>query len=266
MSFQSDIEAHYVDKNGLVSPYFLDVPANYQHGSGNGLNYTGYYAALLAERGELTDGLKRKLGWAAISARIKPGLYSRGEGHPDHQAVDDYVGIGALFYLCEPALAREVVRYGQRNPVPLADVLANSKYADKLAWLIPFVRWRGWLAHYHYNNVTPTEPRGEQWLGRQLQLVAHLKWACRSDIYYFKPTWLEKLVWLFTVLFSGRKNDPDSWRLSYLLIVVAGDKNWLNRLATKIWWRRLRRVEGTLKQSQTGYFGEQHPLVRYCPL
>jgi hypothetical protein len=92
--------------------------------------------------------------------------------------------------------------------------------------------------------------------------MCHEKWAAGE-----KPNYFLRLVWTASVAFSGSKTNQDPWMLNYLLVVTAGDKGLLERIATRMYFRRLTKTWGSLKNVFAAYFGDSnHPLAKYCPI
>jgi len=259
MTLQSEIVAQYRDQNYLVSPY-LEFDVEKAWASGNGLVYTAYYLALLQARGELTDEVQVLAACGVFTCRKAgyPGLYTRAAGHPDQEGPDDYIGLSAIAALASrPEIAKEIIQYGQA-PVLLKGVLAGSQY-DKFSE-IGDALFGNIAVTYNYNNVVPGTMHRSSWLGRQPQVIASLEWAAGLS----PPLW-RRLYWFVVVCASGSKTSrTQDWMLSWLLIVVAGDKTWLNRLASAIWWRRLKRNVGSLQTVFQSYFGPEHPITKYC--
>lgn len=93
-------------------------------------------------------------------------------------------------------------------------------------------------------------------------LICHAAWGAGE-----KPNAFLRLWWAASVAFSGSKTSQDPWILSWLLTEVAGDKGWLERLATRIYLFRLKAACGSLRAVFAAYFQDaDHPISKYSPI
>ncbi len=98
MSFRSDIESLYTDKEGLVSK---DVNPT-EWSSGNGLLYTSIYYTLLKLRNELIPSDVVEFKRIYTSLQNFPGTFNRNVNRTDLNAHDDLTGLVACSRLIEP--------------------------------------------------------------------------------------------------------------------------------------------------------------------
>lgn len=229
----------YVDQFGLIAP--SRVTPDRVYGSQNGLLFTAEFVVMLKKRGELTFDAKEHFFNIYQKCMVEKGLFARGPGHPEQEGPDDYVGIAALSYALDLPLAKWVLDYGRSHPVS----------------------WGPLTLDYNYNNVTPNtlDPRGSSWLGRQPQLIAHLMWAAGET----PPLWM-RLWWCLVIVLStfAEPGDQDARFLSWLL-VNTGKHGWIEKIAIKWWYYKLKKTypDGMRSVAGSGYFEAGHPFIKY---
>lgn len=173
------------------------------------------------------------LGAIRKHAEILPGLYKRPGWEQDQTALDDYIGLIAWSSEHCPVIAEEVWAYGKRAEFPI---------------------------QYYYPTTGQKHFDIHAWLGRSPSFVAHVDWGAGET-----PSWFHRLAWAVAVAFSGSMHSQDEWVLSWCLIQVAGNKSWLERLATRIYYRRLyKNFPRGLKDVFAIYFKDpEHPLSKW---
>lgn len=235
MSFEQEIEANYVDGNGLVAPY--RVTRDNVNGSDNGVTFTSEYFVILNQLGKVTTAhLDRFKGTIGRCFR-EPGLLSRSPHHPDQEGPDDYYGLAAACVaLNDPKLATDVVTYGKKH------------------------RW-------NFNNVTPGKFTGSSFLGRQPQLVCALYSAAKKFTPFILPLRIYTALVIAISCIRTPVTDTDSRRLAWLLIQATEPSSILCRLAAKIWRRRLLKAYGPtgLQAVSQIYYQADHPFIKYRP-
>lgn len=233
MSLRTEIESNYVDANGLVcSRPCLPVEVN---PTGNGVCYSGEYQMNLKLRGEQFPIDAASFKTNILKCMPVLGLLSRGPGQPDIESVDDYYGFAAgCAATGNTALAQTVIDYG----------------------------WKHWGT---FDNVNVGKWSFKCLLWRQPQLMVAL-YASAGQA----PWWmLAHRIWAaLVILFSCKNaapNDADSRRLAWLLIQTAAPKSWLCKLASKVWFNRLKSQYGNngMSKAVAGYFSPDHPLTKY---
>jgi hypothetical protein len=161
-----------------------------------------------------------------IACRIEKGLYGRGPGYMQDQISVDD-HVG--LGIISARVAKDIRSYGWHH-------FWYFKTGENVAFWAPF-------------------------LGRFPALWAHLAW-CAGE----KPNWFLRLGWAYSVAFGGKPGDQDSWILNSLLVHVAGNKGWLERLATRRYLKGLKSSWGTIKACYAAYFGNpNHPTAKYYP-
>lgn len=198
--------------------------------SGNGIRYTAEFLLGLHFRG-LRDDIDDHTYFPVIdSCMLQPGLFSRNPTkHTDQQGPDDYIAI-----------------------IHMSKAL-NQKYHQ---WIMRSAQENDWV--FLNGSHTDVKTLKSAWLGRFPQFRAHVKYA--NNIV---PTLLERIVWAWSVAFSPRKNDQDSWILSWHLKRVGETKNKTERIASNIWEWRFKRAHPEGIGSIIGkYFGNpNHPTA-----
>jgi hypothetical protein len=202
-------------------------------GSNNGVLYTSeaYVIGRLQHLEENSDLLQYVR--AVLPCLRRTGLLSR---HPDggggQEGPDDYVGLGSMLYFCGFTLsAQQVIDYGWKN--------------------------RGF-----YNNVDPSDRNWKAFLVRQPQLIALFYWAAGK-----KPILLLRLYTAVCIAVSGRKDNPDSWFLAWLLGQVAIRESWICRFAFELFKKRLLKAyPNGMQDVAATYFEPGHPLIKYWPI
>ena len=187
----------YVDKNGLIAP-------TVGGGSLNGVLYTAISMIVMEDNKALPDELKQQFGDRLAKCFKEPGLLTRTPDlHPDQEGPDDLVGICAVAKLLGFPFAKDVLKYG--------------------------------LKHFFvYNN--DGKLRGEDFLGRQIQLVTHMFYCAIG----FCPPFFG-VYWALAIWHSAfaKKENQDAFMLSWLLIRCLPKHNLLGRLAAKFWYKKM---------------------------
>lgn len=230
----------FIDGDGLITP--RPCLALEHNVSGNGLLYTAEYLIWMIYAKEYQPVIDRAY-WFSVAGEclVEPGLLKRSPTHPDQQGPDDYIGAAAASYFIDQGLlAKTILEYGRTHPA----------------------RWKGLPVHYVYNNVKPGEFSSSAWLGRQPALIAHLQF-CAGET----PALWRQLAWAAAILMA-KPESQDDWVLSSLLVMVAGDRTWVTRQASRRWKENFKQAwPGGLKQVLTAYFNlqEAHPLATWAP-
>lgn len=240
MSLKDEIEVHYMDSDGLVSPHYIETPSLVTNASGNGILYTIQYFMLL-------NRLKLPSESVLVSlerCQIERGLFKRGPHHADQEAVDDY--IAACFYL-----PSNIYYYGQTK-TPLKGLFGDNKIFDATLGRIK--------VKYNYNNVNPGTVSRSSWLGRMPQFVAHLEWASGLE-----PALWRKIVWFYSVVMGPRQDHKDTNRFILTdMMLRINDRGPWQLIARSYWNRFLRQAwPGGMKEVYSTYFGPEHPLAKY---
>jgi len=224
---------NYTDADGLVAP---NKCASTDRGvSGNGVLYTAELVAILASRGELLDSDKDRWRAAMKGCMVVPGLVERGPTKiGDQEGPDDYVGYAVGAFLCDPDAAGAVI---QR------------------AW-----DWNGFLNNEVHGSTR--HPDGSiNWsafLIRQPALVALYYYAAGK-----KPIVPLRMFSALSLALSGF-SDPGNVMLSWMRMQVVGEQDWMHRLASWIWKKRLRSsYPNGMQDVAAKYFQAGHPFVQY---
>jgi hypothetical protein len=199
------------------------------------------------------------------SCQSDPGLFHRTPKncayHYDQEGVDDYIGLGVVAALMDRVIAQRILKYGRENKFHWKFLRLRyyyrtdgAKYVEDDLGHAVLVNWKGEPAPGDLDTYAPA------WLGRHLSLITHLEWAAGE-----KPNWFRRLCWFYSVALEPKKGDQDSWILTWLMVVVAGNKGWPEKLATAIRAWRLKRLhpEG-LRGILTAYYAHEHAIARYC--
>ncbi len=126
----------------------------------------------------------------------------------------------------DPSVANDILTYGQQHWWYFKTVMAPTWY-DPL-----FIRFPG--------------------------LIAHVKWCAGK-----KPNIFLRLFWCMSVALCSATSQ-DSWLLNNILTTAAGDKGFIEKIATKIYKYRLKKIWGTLGNVYAAYFNNKnHPLAIY---
>jgi len=92
-------------------------------------------------------------------------------------------------------------------------------------------------------------------------IIAHLQWASGSA-----PSLFRRAYWAISVGYwpiDPKAQDP--WIQNWLLVEVAGDRGWMEHMASKRFWKRLRQAwPGGLAEVFTAYWNAEHPIVKAC--
>lgn len=233
--FLRECEA-YRDKHGLIHP---SGPG----GTNNGILYTAYCLAVF---NKLQDGFVyhaqlpelRRFEQIFLSCEVhdRPGLFQRApDNFWQHQGPDDYVGLGLAAAVLRshgfPQLGERVRDYGRDH-------------------------------YWVFNNVAPCDFRLKSWLGRQRQLVAHLKWSAGNE-----PCLLDRVIWKVTVSASKRaeRGNQDAFMLSWSLLEARRVLGHDVKAETKAFYDALfSKFSRGMGQVFSEYSGNAaHPLSKY---
>lgn len=228
MSIREDFK-EYADSDGMLTPNF-HPPVN---STGNGLLYTAEEMITLHELKLLT--LEDQRAWDEIvkSCLVDGGMLKRNKYKNNEQnSHDDYTGVLTACYLLDSDFfTRNIYQYGKEH-------------------------W------WNFNNVNPGKFTGASWLGRFPALIAHMYWCAGKTPNLF----LRLYTALATIVSSSsdRKNH-DNWMLTYLRILVNNDKCWINRLANKVFMKKLfQHYPDGFRQIFKEYcVNPQHPLAKH---
>lgn len=106
-------------------------------------------------------------------------------------------------------------------------------------------------------KTSPTAKWYEPMFWRWPALLAHVKWSAGLT-----PNLFLRLWWSLSVAFTG--SDEDGYKINRTMIEVAGNKGWMERLATENFWKRLGNSYGSMKNVYEAYYGANHPLSKWC--
>ena len=227
----------YIDGNGLVAPGLVE------HGtiraSDNGTMFSSEYYIMLKERDEL-HSLDADTWETLIRSCMKEsGLTVRAPKDLAVDAPDNIIAIlAASKVLDKPKVAQDILTYG--------------------------------LAHKGFYDPAPTDKiNWSAFQFRQLQLVFAM--LCASNSYRWYKIWQLPLM-LYTTLviliscLNTPTQDTDSRRLCWSLIHAVAKDSLLCRLASKVWWKRLRKDYGDegYRVVCNIYYQDNHPFKRYA--
>jgi hypothetical protein len=248
----------YFDQYGLMQP-------GPSVSSGNGLLFTAEYIMALMFNNELDEEERQRLIKVYNSCELEPGLLMRSPiGAPfnqDQEGPDDYVGAAAASYFLRDSLAERILKYGnEKGAYKYADEYEepDRREESRLFWGLKSLG--GTLRiDYVYNNIHPEYFTLSSYLGRQISLLCHLKFAA-GEI----PTETEKWFWCRAVEdgADAKKEDHDSWILSWLLVRTMDERDPnCNEVAT-YWKEKLQQTwPGGIGEVLCAYFQNQdHPL------
>jgi hypothetical protein len=229
--------ADYIDGNGLVAPNLVQ-PGTIR-GSDNGTMFSSEYYVMLSQRNELSELDADNWEILIRSCMKEPGLTVRSPGDLEIDAPDNIVAIlGASKVLNKPSVAQDMLTYGLKNK---GFYEPNPK--EKINW-----------ASFQF---------------RQLQLLFAM--YCASNNYKWYKFWLWPLMFYTTLVIlvsciNTPVNDTDSRRLCWSLIHAVSKDSFLCRMASKIWWNRLRNDYGDegYRAVCLIYYQDNHPFRRYA--
>lgn len=194
----------------------------------NGLSYTAQ-AIVCAQEGTLFH--ERIPGWLAAIRRcqVVPGLYKRRPNVLESTSVDDYLSLAA----CDPTLALEILRYGERT--------------------------------WGFFDVKCPNQRGKwaTWLFRFPGLTTHIRFGARCHASAFG-----RFAWAMSVLIASGKpasNQDAHFQTSLMILTFrrSGQKSWLCEQASRRWINRLPKPVGQIFADYSGF--PNHPLAKYWP-
>lgn len=264
MSLREEIKA-FTDADGLVAPG--PVNPGDTRTSDNGVMFTSEYYVLLALRGELEPLDVSDWRSRTLQCFKEPGLLCRNPvkyGVASQEGPDDYYGVIAASSIMDPTIAQAILAYGKAREYTLDPIFdyVQEKTGDVL-WLRLLRKVLGGIkVRYNFNNMgedlTP-----ESWMGRQLQLVAAMHFAANKKC--------PLLLRIFTALviatscINAPTSDTDGRRLAWLLICTAAPKCWMSKLASRLWYYRLKRDypgKGMRGVAEL-YYQANHPFKTY---
>ena len=242
MGLREEIEAKYIDGNGLVAPH-ITGPIK---GSDNGPLYTAEYYVMLQKLGQLVSK-----DFPDFLAKIGPCITPEGmlarvpNGQIDGQeGPDDYYG----------------VLNGCKQ-------LGNTKIPRTLLWAA--IRYLGFL-----NNDNPGKKDGPSFLVRQVQMVGAMIAAAFpsywNPIHRFIrllafPFFFAAAVTIFISCINAPASDTDSRRLSWHLLQTVVPVSIMCKFASLFWYHRLYSVYGSagMKGVAAKYYEPGHPFIKY---
>lgn len=251
MNLRSEIR-EYQDVNGYVNPYKVDTTKGMQ--CDNSVMFTSEYYIMLAKRCE--DRILDDEEWENLVRKTYPiqdaqrvlGLPSRYMYDNRQCPPDDLYAIFAAAKILDcPGIAQEILEHGIRHWGFYNNSNPNSIKTDgKISW--------------------------KSFLWRQPQLLyANL---CAAN----KTHRLNIFQWPLAIYSAGtiaiscmnlKPGESDAPRLNWLLIEATRYDSWLCNLASKIWWKRMRKFYGVetnreaIRKNASIYYGEEHPFTKY---
>lgn len=264
MSLREEIKP-FTDVDGLVAPYPVN-PTDHNT-SDNGPMFTSEYYLLLALRGELEASDVQDWRDKILQCFKEPGLLCRNPvkyGVASQEGPDDYYGILAASSVLDHTIAEAVLAYGQAREYTLDPIFDYVKERIGDVWYIRLARrlLGGLKVRYNFNNMgeglTP-----ESWMGRQLQLVAAMHFAAKKKCPFLLRLFCALVI--ATSCINTPTSDTDARRLAWLLICTAAPKCWMSRLASRLWYMRLKRDypgKGMRGVAEL-YYQANHPFKTY---
>jgi len=227
----------YKDNQGYVNPYLVNTSQGRQ--SDNGTMFSSEYYIMLSKRQEDTE--RDADEWEVLIAKCMPipGLTVRYPGDIAIDAPDNiYAILAASKVLNRPHVAKSMLDYGFKH--------------------------RG-----YYNIETPTwNWAGLQW--RQLQMIFAM--LCASNTYKWWKFWYWPLeLYSALAIAISCMNTPtyetDPRRLNWLFIQSVKEDSLLCRLATKVWFKRLKKdydvTENAMRVVAKTYYQDDHPFAKF---
>lgn len=217
MSIRDDFK-QYIDGFNLLAPN--PQPPNATQGSDNGPMFTSEYYVMLAKKGILTDNDKTQYDLDISRCLNEHGVLCRSPGNTMQEGPDDYYGVmnGCM-------------------------ELGNTQ--------IPRVILKALIKNYGFlNNNKPGTMSAEAFLARQLQLVCSMVTAAfpsmSNPLHYVVrllalPLYVYSALVLLVSCVGVSTGDTDSRRLAWHLGNCVSKVSLLNKLAYKIWLKRLRK-------------------------
>lgn len=161
------------------------------------------------------------------------GSSIRAPGSSDLESTDNLVGFGVMGAFLSKYLLKRIYDYGRGH-----------------FWIWPS------------RNIVK-ENIFRRWLGRQQQVVAHIKYALNIE-----PMMIQELWWSAAMYLSTKAdiNDQDAFVLSYLLYRVelrSTKRSWISRLASNYWRKsqEKRNPEGIHRYIKGWH--PSHPALNY---
>ncbi len=242
MGLREEIQAGYIDGNGLVAPHLTGQIK----GSDNGVMFTSEYYVMLKKLDQLTD--QDRIDFAKkINACITPeGMLCRVPTNQKdgQEGPDDYLG----------------VLNGCKQ-------LGNTQIPRKFLWAM--IRYLGFL-----NNDNPDVMNKPSFLVRQLQLVAATISAAFPS--YINPLHfcIRLVAWplfliaaavIFVSCIEAPASDADSRRLSWHLLQTVSSVSLMCKFASLFWYKRLQNTYGAagMRGVAARYYQPGHPFIRY---
>jgi hypothetical protein len=228
------IETHYVDEQGLVSPYWMIRPGGKHQASLNGVAYTSLYYILLWMHDAITEEDKLNYSVVIYACMKEPGLLRRSPSDDNMQAHDDlvYFAVACLLLgLFAPSL---MVREYMKRHYGVYNTEVPGTWRDKTGRFRPGV----FIIRHGY-------------------LWAVLSWGAGVKAPLWSRLWLALKIRTDFYHFPGFKNifRPKAWRIPYgdtsgivltfvmmLAAKVSGGR--LEAWAIKHWWKDLHWLYG----------------------
>jgi hypothetical protein len=231
MTLRAEIQP-YTDGDGLIS---CQLSNGIWRTSDNGPLFTSEYFILLKENHEFLFTDIHDYTSLIDSCMTRPGCLSRAPDDQGQEAPDDYIGVlGCCHFLGITSIPRSIFIYGLKH-------LGN--FNNKSAWTFT----------------------GESFLWRMPQLI-FLSYL-GTGFWFLYPLMIPLAFYTALVIASSCMNTPisdsNARHLAWFL-VIGTQKSFLCRLASKIWWKRLRKHYGDegLRAVDKIYF-KDHPFIRY---
>jgi hypothetical protein len=253
----------YTDRFGIIHSEKVEHP-NRDPKTDNGLLYTAEACAIMQMRNVSYD--RNRIAAGIKADEVKPGLYRRSPLKLDQlEAHDDYVGLGALAGLCGfRDVARDILAYGRgADQHGLTPADANEHFGSMADDLMKCK-----AVPYNYNNVTPGLWNWNTWLGRQPEIVTHLKIAAGE-----RPTSEELALWAAILILSGNADASkrDTWLQDWLMVLtyqMSAFHSATADYAVREWWKKLHATfpRGGVKELMTAYLGDHakgNPLAEF---
>jgi hypothetical protein len=233
--------------------------------SQNGQLYVALTHLLLKIRGELTPEFHPQWVNMMNACKLREGIYLRhNAAHMDNwQSPDNFIGIAcssAVFN--DPTFCKDIVEYGQKNSgYKLKDLIAELPVTTTNKILSVLL---GWMPLHYVYKWEPDHTLHQCWLGRQLGLIAVMKWGAGM-----RPSFIEKIVHCISLLLSisqvqKNRRNVDPANLGWMCVNVANGKSWWCDIIGRYFIKRMKEIYSDVNFGDYYNPGnENHPNAKY---